>query len=95
MLGITHFVAGDYAAASKHFEETLSNGGPSGPHMDAFRASAFAELGKDESARSIVQELIRAYPRFPVAGWLAKWHQSADESARLMENLYRLGAPRK
>jgi TolB-like protein/Tfp pilus assembly protein PilF len=95
VLGIAHFVAGDYAAAAKLFEENRSNGGPSGPHMDAFRASAYAELGKEDVARSIIQDLIRSYPQFPVEGWFAKWHENPDDSASLMENLYRLGLPRK
>ncbi len=95
VLGIAHFIAGEYPTAAKLFEENLSNGGPPGPHMDAFRASAYAELGNENEARSIIRNLVQSYPEFPVESWLAKWHESADDPARIMETLHRLGLPRK
>jgi adenylate cyclase len=94
VLGIAHFVAGEYAAAAEQFEENLRIGGPTGPHMDAFRAAAYAELGNEEQARATIRSLVQSYPEFPVERWLGKWHAGSDRPARLMESLHRLGLPR-
>jgi adenylate cyclase len=95
VLGIAYYTAGEYTEAVRIFEENISIGGPRGPHMDAFRASAFAELGSDREAKSIIDELVKSYPDFPVDSWLQKWLGDGAHLPRKMENLYRLGLPRK
>ena len=95
VLGLTHYVVGEYSAAAETFEKNLRIGGPTGPHMDAFRASTYAELGKEEKAKSIIHGLVQSYPEFPVKNWLAKWVKGSDDLSRRMENLYRLGLPQK
>lgn len=95
VLGLTHYVVGEYSAAAETFEKNLRIGGPTGPHMDAFHASTYAELGKEEKAKSIIHGLVQSYPEFPVKNWLAKWVKSSDDLSRRMENLYRLGLPQK
>ncbi len=95
VLATAYFAARDYSAATKMIEENFSAGGPSGPHMDAFLAAGYVDLGKESEARSILQELVRTYPGFPVAHWLARWQEDTEEVSRVMENLYRHGLPRK
>ena len=94
VLGIAHYSAGEYSLAAKLFDENLSNEGPTGPHMDAFRAAAYAKLGKEEEARSIINNFIHSHPEFPVDAWLAKWHRTRDDLSVTMDSLYRLGLPR-
>lgn len=53
------------------------------------------ELGMEDEARAIIRNLNRSNPGFPVEGWLEKWHESNGGSSRVIENLYRLGLPRK
>jgi TolB-like protein len=94
VLGIAHYGAGEYLLAAKLFDENLSNEGPTGPHMDAFRAATYAKLGKEEEARSIINKLIHSHPQFPVNSWLAKWHRTSNGLSATMDSLYRLGLPR-
>ena len=75
------------------FEESLQVGGPTGPHMDALRASTYAELGEDEKAKAIIRDLVQSHPEFQVENWLATWLQNSDKQPAIMENLYRLGLP--
>ena len=95
VLGITHYVVGEYSTADEIFEENLRTGGPTGPHMDAFHASTYAELGKEEKAKSIIHGLVQSSPEFPVKNWLAKWVKSSDDLSIRMENLYLLGLPQE
>ena len=94
VLGIAYYLSGDYSAATALLEKNLRMGGPTGPHMDIFRASAYAELGQEENAKSIIGDLIRSYPKFPVSNWLALWLKSSDDYSRTIENLHRLGLPK-
>jgi adenylate cyclase len=95
VLGVTYYATKDYSTAAGLFEKNRRIGGPTGPHMDALRASTYAELGKEEKAKSIIRGLVQSYPNFPVKNWLAKWLKSSDDRARIMENLYRLGLPQE
>lgn len=95
VLATAYFMARDYSAAAKLLEENLSIGGPTGPHIEAYRAAAYAELGEEQNARDIIQGLVRTDPGFPVERWLGRWMEDTDELARIMENLYRHGLPRK
>jgi len=94
VLGIVYFATGDYARAVELFDKNLELGGPSGPHMDMFRASAYAELGQEEMAKSIISGLVKSHPEFPFEKWLARWIKNSDDRERLMANLHRLGLPR-
>ena len=95
VLGIAHYLSEEYSTAAGIFEENIRNRGPSGPHMDIFRASAYAELGNAKKAGSIIHDLLKSYPQFPVEEWLATWLESSGDQPKIMENLYRLGLPRK
>jgi adenylate cyclase len=93
VLGLAYFATGEYAIAAELFDKNLQLGGPSGPHVDVFRASAYAELGQEEMAKSIISELVESYPEFPFEKWFARWIKNSDELERLMGNLHRLGLP--
>jgi len=94
VLGLAYFATGKYARALELFDKNLQLGGPTGPHMDMFRASAYAELGQEEKAKSIISGLAESYPKFPFEKWLARWIKNSDDRERLMGNLYSLGLPR-
>lgn len=95
VLGIAYYQTEDYSTAAERFEENLRTGGPTGPHMMVFHASTYAELGKEEKAKSVIHDLVRSYPNFPVENWLARWVQSSDDLSRRMGNLHRLGLPQR
>ncbi|MCP4334685.1 MAG: hypothetical protein GY785_18685 [Gammaproteobacteria bacterium] len=94
VLGIAHYGAGEYLLAAEIFDENLSNEGPTGPHMDAFRAVTYAKLGKEEEARAIIDKLVHSHPKFPIDNWLARWHGTSNDLSVTMDILYRLGLPR-
>ena len=94
VLGIAHYVAGDYSNAARVFEENISDGGPRGPHMAAFRASTLAELGREQEAQELIDGLARSYPDFLVERWLSKWHGAGEGLSESTERLYQLGLPR-
>ena len=54
-------------------EDNIRRGGPEGPHMDIFRAAAHAQLGQDDAARELLDDIAREYPRYDVKRWLANW----------------------
>jgi tetratricopeptide (TPR) repeat protein len=93
LLGIAHYVDDDYAAAIDALERNLERGGPTGPHMDIFRAGAYVELGRPDDARMVIDTMILSYPEFPHQAWLSTWLDS-DNLNKSLNNLYRMGLPR-
>jgi len=94
VLGITHYAMGEYERAAELFDENLRIGGPTGPHMAAFRAATYTARGKKKEAQSIIQDLVRRHPEFSVENWFAKWLRNADNLSRTMDELYQHGLPK-
>jgi len=94
VLGIAHYVAGDYAAAIDVLERNLERGGPTGPHMDVFRAATFAALSREDDAGAIIYALRLSYPEFQHEAWLSRWldPDSLDET---LSKLYSAGMRRR
>ncbi len=61
VLGIALYAAGDYQASLDVLEDNIRRGGPEGPHMDVFRAAAHAQLGQDDAARNLLDDMARSY----------------------------------
>ena len=93
VLGIAYFVEGQYDNALEMFERNDERGGPTGPHMQVFRATAHAELGQEREAREVVQEFLGSNAAFRAEAWLMKWLGPGDRLARTMGHLRRLGLP--
>jgi tetratricopeptide (TPR) repeat protein len=93
VIGIAHYVAGDYAAAIEFLDRNLERGGPTGPHMDLFHAGAYAELGQEDAARAVIDAMLLSYPEFPAEAWLSRWLDS-DGLHKALTNLYSAGLPK-
>jgi len=93
MLGIAYVATKQYANALEMFERNLERGGPSGPHMDVFHASALVELGRAREARQVIDKMLRSRPDFPAEAWLKFYLGPGDHLDSTMDNLYRLGLP--
>lgn len=93
LLSIAYYATGEYTASSEILEENLKRNGPSGPHMDVFRAAAFAQLGQEREAQEVIEDIRLSYPGFPVEKWLTQFLGSGDSFSRTMGNLHRLGLP--
>lgn len=71
--GIARFANQEYQMALDLFAKNMDRIGPHGPHMDIFRAAAYAHLGNDENASVIIDELKVISPEYPYAAWLKSW----------------------
>jgi len=88
VLGIALYAAGRNQASLDVLEDSIRRGGPEGPHMDIFRVAAHAQLGQDNAARNLLDDMAREYPRYDVKKWLAKW---LVPNGRLEDTLEALG----
>jgi tetratricopeptide (TPR) repeat protein len=91
LLGVAQFVAGDFSGAAKSIEKNLTRGGPTGPHMDIFLASAYAQMGQNFKARAVIEKLQRTNPDYPVQKWLGTFMKSESELQAIMSKLQSLG----
>jgi TolB-like protein len=91
VLAIARFATGDHAAALDALERNLQRGGPSGPHMEVFRAAALAELGRHPGARAIVEAVNQSDAGFRATKWLSRWLGPGDVLEQVIANLERLG----
>ena len=71
--GIGRFANKEYQTALDLFAKNQDRNGPHGPHMDIFRAAAYAHLSNNEEASAIIKELKRTSPDYPYAAWLESW----------------------
>jgi Flp pilus assembly protein TadD len=91
VLGIALYAAGDYQASLNALEDNTRRGGPEGPHMDIFRAAALAQVGRDDEARSLLDDIAREYPRYDAKKWLANWLVPNGRLNDTLEVLGKLG----
>lgn len=93
VLGIAYFVTGQYASAVDAFDRNVELGGPTGPHTYLFLAAAYAELGKENQAREVLDRFLQSHAGFPAGKWISQWTGAGDTLNRTMGHLYRLGLP--
>jgi len=91
VLGIAFCATGDFQKAVEKFDSNGRRGGPTGPHMEVFRAVALARTGNRPEAREIVGRLNESYPEFPFDRWLHKWLGDGEQYAAFIEELTALG----
>lgn len=71
--GIGRFANQEYQMALDLFAKNQERVGPQGPHMNIFRAAAYAHLKNDEMASAIIEELKVTSPDYPYVAWLESW----------------------
>ena len=86
-LGIAYLAAGKHHLALETFDRNDQRGGPTGPHMNAFRALAHAELGNSGKSRELMDEIGRSHPDFPIEKWLSRWLGTGSRLSRAMTRL--------
>lgn len=91
VLGISLCVTGEFEKSVEMFDSNSRRGGPTGPHMEVFRAVALAGAGNRAEARAVVARLNESYPEFPYSGWLYKWLGDGEQYADFIEELTNLG----
>ena len=78
LYGVGRFANQEYQMALDLFAKNQDRMGPQGPHIDIFRAAAYAHLGNDEMASITIKELNAAFPEFPYVAWLKNWLGSGE-----------------
>jgi len=94
LLGVAQYVDGDFSGAVESIEKNLARGGPTGPHMDAFLAATYAQMGQNFKAQAIIEKILRANPDYPVKSWLGNFIKSENQLEATMSKLYSLGLSR-
>jgi len=56
ILGVAHYVNGDFSTAVERIELDLTRNGPTGSQMDVFLAAAYAPMDKDFEAQAIMSK---------------------------------------
>jgi adenylate cyclase len=67
ILGLAHFLAGDYEGAIDAFRRNLERGGPIGAPALAGLTASYAAAGRTEEARQSAAELLRFFPGFSIS----------------------------
>ena len=91
LLGVAQYANGDFSGAAESIEKNLSRGGPTGPHMDVFLATAYAQMGQSFKAQAVIEKLQRTNPDYPVEKWLGNFVKSESELQAIMSKLQSLG----
>ena len=94
LLGVAQYVNRDFSGAAESIEKNLARGGPTGPHMDVVLAAAYAQMGKNFEAQSVIEKIQRTNPGFPAENWLGNFIKSENELEATMSKLYSLGLSR-
>jgi len=91
VLGIAYYAAGNFTEALDILEYNIARGGPRGPHMDVFVAASYGQLGRENEARSVFEEMMQDYPEFPVQAWVSNWLRREEELQKTLDVLQKLG----
>ncbi len=90
-LAIALFANGEFTGCIEWLDRNEARGGPTGPHMDIFRAAALLGLGDSQSARPLVRDIQSNHPEFPALAWLRKWLANTKTYEETMKNLEKAG----
>ena len=83
----------EYQSTLDIIDSNLDRQGPHGPHMDTFRAAAYAQLGEQEKASAIIQDLMSKAPDYPYAAWLESWLGQGEHQQSTLHKLSSSGLP--
>ena len=84
---IGRFANREYQSTLNLIAQNQARNGPHGPHMDIFRAAAYAQLGKHKEASAVINELKSTSPDFPYAAWLESWLGRGDHLRITLQKL--------
>lgn len=93
ILGMLHFAVGDNRQAIMAFEQDQLRGIRRGPYVYAMQAAAYAALGDEKAARTMIPALNAdlTSQAFPVEHWLGAMLVDNERREQTFSNLYRVG----
>jgi tetratricopeptide (TPR) repeat protein len=90
-MGFASFTAGRYEESIAAMKKALDRFGPL-VQREAFLIAAYSELGRDDEAKAMAQQLLKRNPKFSVKSWkFARMYKDPKDTARLLDALRRAG----
>ncbi len=61
---------------------------------DSFLTAAYSELGRDDEAKAMAQQLLKRHPKFSLSSFnLARTYKNPEDTERLLNALRKAGLP--
>jgi adenylate cyclase len=90
-MGLACFTAGRYDESVAAWKKAIDRFGPF-LFRQAFLAASYGELGRDDEARAMAQQLLKTNPNFALKSWeLARMYKNPKDTERLLDALRRAG----
>jgi tetratricopeptide (TPR) repeat protein len=90
-LGYATFTAGLYEESIVVWKQALDRLGPF-VNRQAFLIASYSELGRDEEAKPVARQLMKANPNFALESWeFARMYKNPEDTERLLNALRRAG----
>jgi len=90
-LGLAYFTAGLYEESIATWKKSIDRYGLS-PVTVPFLIASYSELGRDEEARAIAQQLLKSNPKFSLKSWkYAGLYKNPEDTERLLNALRKAG----
>ncbi|UCB50377.1 MAG: adenylate/guanylate cyclase domain-containing protein [Deltaproteobacteria bacterium] len=92
-MGFATFTAGRYEDSIAAWKQVLDRFGPI-VLREAFLTAAYSELGRDEEAKAMAQQLLKRHPKFSLSSWnFARTYKNPEDTERLLNALRKAGLP--
>ncbi|NIN52036.1 MAG: tetratricopeptide repeat protein, partial [Nitrososphaeria archaeon] len=90
-MGFASFTAGRYEESIEAMKKALDRFGPF-IIREAFLTAAYSELGRDDEAKAMAQQLLKRHPKFSLSSWTyARTYKNPEDTERLLNALRKAG----
>ena len=90
-MGFACFTAGRYEESIAAWKKAIDHFGPLVVRQ-AFLAASYSELGREEEAKAMAQQLLETNPKFSLSAWeLARTYKNPKDTERLLNALRKAG----
>jgi len=90
-MGFASFTAGRYEESIEAMKKALDRFGPF-ILREAFLIAAYSELGRDDEAKAMAQQLLKRHPKFSLSSWtFARTYKNPEDTERLLKALRKAG----
>jgi len=92
-MGFACFTAGRYEESIAAWKQAIDRYGPF-ISRDSFLTAAYSELGRDDEAKAMAQQLLKRHPKFSLSSFnLARTYKNPEDTERLLNALRKAGLP--
>ncbi len=92
-MGMAFFTASRYEESIATWKQVLDRFGPL-ELREGFLTAAYSELGRDDEAKEMAQQLLKRHPNFSLSSWkYARAYKNPEDTERLLNALRKAGLP--